>query len=197
MSTQEFSLIGQDCWESMELFNFEQEKEHKLLNPVFILSAIPTSLLSGMFSIFYSLDSFVSLRRPIQLLLVFASSQLAKSLLMQQQQANHFLLRRHITPQWKLLLISFRFIPRICFTLGEVVSIEATPAEIPTDHVPILHENVDPTTIIKQQNFIGTTVINMLRIDKIAATCFRNPFHRMDETKGIRKKRENPQQLAN
>jgi hypothetical protein len=43
--------------------------------------------------------------------------------------------------------------------LGEVVSIDATPAEIPTDHVPILYENVDPTTI-KKQNFIGTTVVH-------------------------------------
>jgi peptide methionine sulfoxide reductase MsrA len=57
--------------------------------------------------------------------------------------------------------------------LGEVVSIDATPAEIPTDqHVPILYENVDPTTI-KKQNFIGTTVVHMLRFDKTAATCSR------------------------
>jgi hypothetical protein len=55
--------------------------------------------------------------------------------------------------------------------------------------VPILYENVDPT-IIKQQNFIGTTVINMLGIDKTAATSSKHPCQWMDETKVIRKNRE-------
>jgi hypothetical protein len=33
--------------------------------------------------------------------------------IMQQQLSNHFLLRRLITPQWKLLLDNFRFIPPV------------------------------------------------------------------------------------
>ena len=33
--------------------------------------------------------------------------------IMQQQLSNHFLLRRFITPQWKLLLDNFRFIPPV------------------------------------------------------------------------------------
>ena len=59
-----------------------------------------------------------------QLYNIIASAQLAKFLLMQQQLANHFLLRRLITPKWKLLLINFRFIPRIAYTLDKVVSID-------------------------------------------------------------------------
>ncbi len=70
-------------------------------------------------------------------------------------------------------MINFRFIPRIAYAGQGGFDWQWTPAEIPTDHVPILYENVDPTTI-KQQNFIGTTVVNMLRIDK-----------RTDETKGF------------
>ena len=70
-------------------------------------------------------------------------------------------------------------------TLDKVVSID-------NEHMPKFLQTMCPSSMkistqqqIKQQNFIGTTVVNMLRIDKTAATCSRHPCHRMDETKGF------------
>ncbi len=99
--------------------------------------------------------------------------------------ANQILLRRHITPKWKLLMINFRFIPRIAYAGQGGFDWQWTQAEIPTDHVPIFYYMKMSTPTIKQQNFIGTTVVNMLRIDKTAATSSRHQCHRMEETKGF------------
>jgi hypothetical protein len=93
----EFSLGEEDCWESMELF--EQEKEHNLL----ILFLYPSCNFD--FSYFWLVFDF--LQTPLLRLTTpaytvafgFASAQLAKYHLMQQQLANPFLLRRLTTPQ--------------------------------------------------------------------------------------------------
>ncbi len=109
----------------------------------------------------------------------FASAQLAQSV-MQQQLANHFLLRRLIILRNESYYWLIFDSSQGLLTLDKVGSIdnEHLPKSRPWAHP--LYENVDPT-IIKQQNFIGKCSESTKPPPPVQD--FR--CHRMDETKGF------------
>ncbi len=92
-------------------------------------------------------------------------------------------------------MINIRFIPRIAYAGQGGFDWQWTPAEIPTDHVPILYENVDPTTI-KQPKFHRDHGGQYAPIRQNSRHQFnKTSIDLCDETKGFgRTARENPQQ---